>query len=437
MPPTEVAHFPQQRHAGIHPLRLRTNADGTEDPSARPHTLGAVPRAVDHVPTPPGAVPPGRCTDTVGTMTGKGIDALGQLHHEHLGRRRDLRAEQYVYEIGSYHYNWHRDFELLVVLTGEVEVCAGGTFSVLVAGDVVLVNSNEGHATLPRVPHSTVLLLHLDPDYVASFDRHGVLPSFDCRSTALTRHTGPFQALRRRLASMMLASLDTTPAGLASYERDLADVVAILYRSFPSEPGTHPTGEGDSRDAAIGRVTTFIDRHYRDRITLAQLAHQAGYSSAYLSEILSQQLGMTASEYMTRVRLAHAVRDLADENLRIGEIASDNGFPDVKALGVAFRRAFGKTPSQYRSLLRELGTQIADIDAGFHETFVSRNDPTISPILSEMAGRMDDPVTAAPVLDPGITSELEDLAAVAGAISDRLRQLTGSGQTDPGRSTQD
>ena len=233
----------------------------------------------------------GRWTcDSVAPMAGRNTDAIEQLHHEHLGRRRDLRAEQYVYEIGSYHYNWHRDFELLVILTGEVEVCAGGVISQLEAGDVVLVNSHEGHATLPRVPHSTALLLHVDPDYVAGFDRRGNIPSFTCRSTELTRSSSPFAHLRQLLASMMLSSLDSSPAGLAAYERDLADVVATLYRHFPSAPGAAPgaapvAATTGSRALAIGRVTTFIDRHYRDRITLAQLADQAGYSPAYLSEL--------------------------------------------------------------------------------------------------------------------------------------------------------
>ena len=39
---------------------------------------------------------------------------------------RGLRASQYVYAIGSYHYNWHTALELLVVVTGPLELCAAG-----------------------------------------------------------------------------------------------------------------------------------------------------------------------------------------------------------------------------------------------------------------------------------------------------------------------
>ena len=47
-------------------------------------------------------------------------------------RIKDLRekilftiAMLVLYRIGSYHYNWHADFELLVVLKGSVEMWLG------------------------------------------------------------------------------------------------------------------------------------------------------------------------------------------------------------------------------------------------------------------------------------------------------------------------
>ena len=49
-----------------------------------------------------------------------------QLHHVHDAAARGLRASQYVYAIGSYHYNWHTALEILVVITGALELCAAG-----------------------------------------------------------------------------------------------------------------------------------------------------------------------------------------------------------------------------------------------------------------------------------------------------------------------
>jgi len=52
--------------------------------------------------------------------------------------------EQYVYHIGSYHYNWHRELELMTVLRGELEVCIDGASHLLRDSDVILIGSNKG-----------------------------------------------------------------------------------------------------------------------------------------------------------------------------------------------------------------------------------------------------------------------------------------------------
>ena len=73
----------------------------------------------------------------------------GELYYEHRGEARGLKARQYVYGIGSYHYNWHPALEILVVVTGGMEVCADGRVERCEPGDVMVINSNDGHA-LPR-----------------------------------------------------------------------------------------------------------------------------------------------------------------------------------------------------------------------------------------------------------------------------------------------
>lgn len=34
-----------------------------------------------------------------------------------------IAFSQYIYRIGTYHYNWHPEIEVLMVLQGGVEVC--------------------------------------------------------------------------------------------------------------------------------------------------------------------------------------------------------------------------------------------------------------------------------------------------------------------------
>lgn len=48
------------------------------------------------------------------------------------------------------------------------------------------------------------------------------------------------------------------------------------------------------------------------------------------------------------MRLKHAVRDLEETDLAIGEIALNHGFPNSKAFSNLFRKRYGMLPNQYR-----------------------------------------------------------------------------------------
>lgn len=353
-------------------------------------------------------------------------EVCGELYYEHAAPSRGLHSKQYAYEIGSYHYNWHPAVELLLILTGEVEVCASGAVSLLRPGDLVVINSNEGHATLATRPQSIALLLHLDTAYLAGFEEGEGVPRFACRSTPLTRSAPAFVKLRRLLTAMMLQTVDLSPAGIAAYERDLLDIVATLFRDFPSTSEGPAPADNEIRDLALRRAVAYVDRHFRERISLKRLGDEAGYNPGYVSELFSQHLGMTSSEYIRRVRLARAVRDLGDTTKRVVDIAEANGFPDIRAFNVAFHRAFGKTPTAYRRSLRDLSDELSAVDAEFHKRYVSRDDAEVRMLLEAMAEAPGGSSAGLSWTGPDALAELDQLAAAARVLAGRLAELTGS-----------
>lgn len=309
----------------------------------------------------------------------------GELYYEHRGEARGLRARQYVYGIGSYHYNWHPALEVLVVVTGGMELCADGRVERCEPGDVMVINSNDGHATLATQPHTTVLLLHIDAGYLASFTQDGSVPRFSCRSAGSTRDQPGFARLRTLLARMMLASDRPGPGGKATWESRLLSVVATLFDRFPPEPSREPATDlptAIESHQALRRAVAYVDQSFRERITLELLAQHSGFSPGYLSQLFPQHVGMTFSEYLTRVRLRQATRELGETDHLIAEVALHNGFPDVKAFNTAFRRTFGRTPSTYRRLLTE---DTREADSVFHRSYISRTNAEVTQILRHWA----------------------------------------------------
>lgn len=97
-------------------------------------------------------------------------------------------------------------------------------------------------------------------------------------------------------------------------------------------------------------AVTYIQQHYQENITLEDLADHIYLSSTYLSRLFTKQLGMTFTEYLAQVRLAHAV-DLMHGPDTLTEIASKTGFPGSNAMISAFKKEWNITPGEYRKTL--------------------------------------------------------------------------------------
>jgi len=99
---------------------------------------------------------------------------------------------------------------------------------------------------------------------------------------------------------------------------------------------------------SIKEVVAFIDRHYAERLSLAQLAKIANVSEPRFRRLFQSVMEMTPGHYVTTIRLNAARKLLATTDMLISDIATQVGFWDQSHFVKAFKRQRGLTPSQYR-----------------------------------------------------------------------------------------
>lgn len=114
---------------------------------------------------------------------------------------------------------------------------------------------------------------------------------------------------------------------------------AVRQHSSQQTPGSHCLRE--ARD--------FIHAHFARNIGLAGIAAASGVHPSHLAKMFRRHYGCTVGEYLRRLRLEFAARELALSNRTLGEIALAAGFYDQSHFTNAFRRRFGLTPSAYPS----------------------------------------------------------------------------------------
>ena len=102
----------------------------------------------------------------------------------------------------------------------------------------------------------------------------------------------------------------------------------------------------------IRQALTHIDNDLSADLSLKALAETLGTNASYLSTLFKKETGHTLTEYVTDKRIQHAVFLLNATNMQIQTIASYCGIPDVCYFSRIFKKLKGKTPSEYRDLVR-------------------------------------------------------------------------------------
>jgi AraC-like DNA-binding protein len=102
----------------------------------------------------------------------------------------------------------------------------------------------------------------------------------------------------------------------------------------------------------IRRAVRCLDQQYACRPTLGSVAGQLGYHPAHLSRKFHQELGVSFSGYLVRIRLKHAIRMLVYTDLPIKAIGYRVGYRRPERFAKVVRQWLQCSPTAFRTLYR-------------------------------------------------------------------------------------
>lgn len=105
----------------------------------------------------------------------------------------------------------------------------------------------------------------------------------------------------------------------------------------------------DSIDSSI----LYMQDHIHETLTLNQLSSYFNYSTSRFSHLFKQKTGYAPIDYFIQLKMQKASQQLDFTEKSVKEIASDMGFDDPYYFSKRFRKIFGMSPSQYRSIKKD------------------------------------------------------------------------------------
>lgn len=227
-----------------------------------------------------------------------------------------------------------------LVETGVQSYFYRGTRHFTPAGDVFVVNPDEPHTGEAACPSGYVYrTLNLTPGWLK-----GAL----CEFGEVARH--PFLKGAVLHDPTVAGSLARLHHGLArqapKLEQDslLLEAVGHLFIRHSDAPcATSRTGR---EHRAIGKAREYLEAHFDEDVSLANLARVVSLSPFYFARLFEKGAGVPPHRYLEGVRIRNACA-LLDRGEKIASVAASVGYADQSHLTKRFKRYLGITPRQY------------------------------------------------------------------------------------------
>ena len=242
--------------------------------------------------------------------------------------------------------HFHHDIELIYILEGSLDIEFPDRTVFMQSEDVFVINANKKHMLKGS---SNLLYMQLMISYALFSDMFNSADIiFWCDSTK--DESERYDELRKTLKSLLNHYLERHGEigdfGHISLCYRVLDIMSMyfLVRSTDKEN----TEDQNKFEERIAQINNYIRANYNQPISLKDLAEKLYLSNGYLSRFFKRNYGMSFAEYLTNIRLFHAVDDLLYSNVSITKIAYDNGFANVAVFNKMFKKVYGETPSVAR-----------------------------------------------------------------------------------------
>lgn len=133
----------------------------------------------------------------------------------------------------------------------------------------------------------------------------------------------------------------------------LAAEVSDQMLSNAARPATTPQRRGlgngiENLPSIVRRTITLIEKHMFEPLNVPAIAEEVGLSQRQLERLFKASVGCTIVQFGLLVRLQHARVLLVATRQSVRDIATASGFNTLSHFAHAFRRCFGRRPSEYR-----------------------------------------------------------------------------------------
>lgn len=241
--------------------------------------------------------------------------------------------------------HWHKEIEIVYMIHGCLHIKINGCESEIRDGEFYLCNSEDVHITYVDDMEANYTYLVILLSYT---EMKRCAPDIDDFIFQVKHSDSSYQQIKRQILNLLGTLKSIDPYIFLVQSSYLLAIYHILLSECITPKSEKAYIKTSVNIAYAKQIIEYINQNYREKITLNDVAQKVGFSPQYLSKYFKNSTGYSFIQYLLKVRLEHALKDMRNKNLSVTDAAYDNGFMNVKSFITTCKKAYGVTPRHYK-----------------------------------------------------------------------------------------
>lgn len=127
---------------------------------------------------------------------------------------------------------------------------------------------------------------------------------------------------------------------------DMIEVLKAEFREWLQQ--SHSTAVREDGRSIIEKVKRYIESNYHKDLSIEEVSEVADLSISHFCTLFKQISGYTFLEFVTHCRMENAKYILQNSTVKVYQVAPMVGYQDPRYFTQVFKKATGKTPTEYR-----------------------------------------------------------------------------------------